>query len=317
MDLTGLVFYAVAFLIAGGIYAILCLALNIQWGMGGLFNAGIAGFFAVGAYASAIMTTATSEKHLGGFSMPVPIGLLVAAIVAGVTGWAVAKICVRLKSDYLAMASIGIAEILRLVIVNEAWITNGSLGISGIPRPFDGWVQGRAADFVFLAVVWIVVLVVYVTGQRLHDSPWGRALRAIRDNEHAARAAGKDVERFRLQTFVIGAATMGVAGGLSAHYFKFLSPSATEPLLVTFLVWVMLMAGGSGNNRGAVAGALGIWAIWSLTEIFTNRLPPEWTTRSSYIRMLLIGLLLQFVLQRFREGLIPEKSPPIRFDKGT
>jgi branched-chain amino acid transport system permease protein len=316
MELTGLIFYAVAFLIAGGIYAILCLALNIQWGMGGLFNAGIAGFFAVGAYASAIMTTAASEKHLGGFAMPIPAGLLAAAIVAGATGWAVAKICVRLKSDYLAMASIGIAEILRLVIVNEAWITNGSLGISGIPRPFDGWVQGRAADFVFLAVVWTVVLVVYLMSQRLHDSPWGRALRAIRDNEHAARAAGKDVERFRLQTFVIGAAIMGVAGALSAHYFKFLSPSATEPLLVTFLVWVMLMAGGSGNNRGAIAGALGIWAIWSLTEIFTNRLPPEWITRSSYIRMLLIGLLLQFVLQRFREGLIPEKSPPIRFDRG-
>ena len=315
MELTGLMFYAVAFLIAGGIYAILCLALNIQWGMGGLFNAGIAGFFAVGAYASAIMTTAASEKHLGGFNMPIPIGLLTAAIVAGVTGWAVAKICVRLKSDYLAMASIGIAEILRLVIVNESWITNGSLGISNIPRPFDGWVQGRAADFIFLATVWFIVLIVYLVSERLHDSPWGRALRAIRDNEHAARAAGKDVERFRLQTFVIGAAIMGVAGALSAHYFKFLSPSATEPLLVTFLVWVMLMAGGSGNNRGAIVGALGIWAIWSLTEIFTNRLPPEIATRSSYIRMLLIGLLLQFVLQRFREGLIPEKSPPVRFDR--
>jgi branched-chain amino acid transport system permease protein len=315
MELTGLVFYAVAFLIAGGIYAILCLALNIQWGMGGLFNAGIAGFFAVGAYASAIMTTPPSDKHLGGFSMPIPIGLLVAALLAGLTGWAVAKICVRLKSDYLAMASIGIAEILRLVIVNESWLTNGSLGISSIPRPFDGWVQGRSADFVFLATVWVIVLIVYVVSERLHDSPWGRTLRAIRDNEHSARAAGKDVERFRLQTFVIGAAIMGVAGALSAHYFKFLSPSATEPLLVTFLVWVMLMAGGSGNNRGAIAGALGVWAIWSLTEIFTNRLPPEWTTRSSYIRMLLIGLLLQFVLQRFREGLIPEKSPPIRFDR--
>jgi branched-chain amino acid transport system permease protein len=213
------------------------------------------------------------------------------------------------------MASIGIAEILRLVIVNESWLTNGSLGISSIPRPFDGWVQGRSADFVFLATVWVIVLIVYVVSERLHDSPWGRTLRAIRDNEHSARAAGKDVERFRLQTFVIGAAIMGVAGALSAHYFKFLSPSATEPLLVTFLVWVMLMAGGSGNNRGAIAGALGVWAIWSLTEIFTNRLPPEWTTRSSYIRMLLIGLLLQFVLQRFREGLIPEKSPPIRFDR--
>jgi branched-chain amino acid transport system permease protein len=172
-------------------------------------------------------------------------------------------------------------------------------------------VQGRPADLIFLATVWIVVLIVYWMTARLHDSPWGRSLRAIRDNEDSARAAGKDVEWFRLQTFVIGAAIMGVAGGLSAHYFKFLSPTATEPLLVTFLVWVMLMAGGSGNNRGAIAGALGIWAIWSLTEIFTNRLPPEWATRSSYVRMLLIGLLLQFVLQRFRSGLIPEKSPPV------
>jgi branched-subunit amino acid ABC-type transport system permease component len=213
MEWTGLMFYGVSFLIAGGIYAILCLALNIQWGMGGLFNAGIAGFFAVGAYASAIMTTAASDRHLGGYSMPIPVGLAVAALLAGVTGWVVAKICVRLKSDYLAMASIGIAEILRLVIVNESWLTNGSLGISGIPRPFDGWVQGRAADFVFLATVWIVVAIVYVFAARLNDSPWGRAMRAIRDNEAAARAAGKDVDWFRLQSFVIGAAIMGGGGG--------------------------------------------------------------------------------------------------------
>lgn len=314
MELTGLMFYLVSVLIAGGIYAILCLALNIQWGMGGLFNAGIAGFFAVGAYTSAIVTTAASEKHLGGFDLAIPFGLAAAALTAGITGWAVAKICVRLKSDYLAMASIGIAEILRLVIVNEAWLTNGSLGISGVPRPFGDLVQGRASDIVFLGVVWVMVLGVYVISQRLHDSPWGRTLRAIRDNEASARAAGKDVEWFRLQTFVIGAAIMGVGGALSAHYFKFLSPSATEPLLVTFLVWVMLMAGGSGNNRGAILGAVGIWAIWSMTEIFTSRLPPEWATRSSYIRMLLVGLLLQVVLQRFRSGLIPERPPPVRFD---
>ena len=117
--------------------------------------------------------------------------MLAAAAVAGVAGWAVAKICVRLRSDYLAMASIGIAEILRLVIVNEEWITNGSLGISGIPRPFDGWVQGRPADLIFLATVWLVVLIAYLISERLHDSPWGRTLRAIRDNEDAARAAGQ------------------------------------------------------------------------------------------------------------------------------
>lgn len=313
MELEGLFYYLVAFLIMGGIYAVLCLALNVQWGMGGLFNAGIAGFFAVGAYASAIVTTLPSERHLGGFALPVPAGIAAAAVAAGLIGWAVAKICVRLKSDYLAMASIGIAEILRLVIVNETWLTNGSLGISGVPRPFAELATGRNADLVYLGTVWLCVLIVYFVSARLHDSPWGRTLRAIRDNEAAARAAGKDVESFRLQTFVIGAAFMGVAGALSAHYFKFLSPAATEPLLVTFLVWVMLMAGGSGNTRGAVAGALAIWAIWSFTEILTNRLPPEWITRSSYIRMLLVGLLLQFVLQRFRAGLIPEKSPPLRF----
>ncbi|MCC0030338.1 MAG: branched-chain amino acid ABC transporter permease [Brucellaceae bacterium] len=314
MELTGLFFYLVSVLIAGGIYAILCLALNVQWGMGGLFNAGIAGFFAVGAYTSAIVTTAADDRHLGGFDLPVPFGLAAAALTAGITGWAVAKICVRLKSDYLAMASIGIAETLRLIIVNEQWLTNGSLGIAGIPRPFDGMVQGRSADLVYLAVVWAIVLAVYILTQRLHDSPWGRTLRAIRDNEDSARAAGKDVDFFRLQTFIIGAAIMGVAGGLSAHYFKFLSPSATEPLLVTFLVWVMLMAGGSGNNRGAILGAVTIWFIWSATEIFSNRLPPDWITRSSYIRMLLVGLLLQFVLQRFRSGLLPEKSPKIHYD---
>jgi branched-chain amino acid transport system permease protein len=315
MDPIGLLFYLVAFLIFGGIYAILCLALNVQWGFGGLFNAGIAGFFAVGAYTSALLTAQPSETHVGGFELPVPIGILAAAMTAGITGWAVARICIRLKSDYLAMASIGIAEILRMVIVNEDWLTNGSLGITNIPRPFDGLLEGRAADILFLAVVWAIVVIIYIICNRLYDSPWGRTLRAVRDNEDAARAVGKDVDAFRLQTFVIGAALMGVAGALSAHYFRFLSPEATEPLLITFLVWVMLMAGGSGNNKGAILGALSVWAIWSMTEIFSNRLPAELATRSSYIRMLLIGLLLQFVLQKYRSGLLPERSPGIIFDK--
>ncbi|MEO1681385.1 MAG: branched-chain amino acid ABC transporter permease [Pseudomonadota bacterium] len=317
MELTGLFFYLVSVMIAGGIYSILCLALNVQWGMGGLFNAGIAGFFAVGAYTSAILTAATTERHVGGFELPIAFGLVAAALVAGAVGWAVARICVRLKSDYLAMASIGIAEILRLIIVNEDWLTNGSLGISGIPRPFDGMVDGRGADIVFMAVIWTLVLAIYVLCQRLYLSPWGRAMRAIRDNEASSRAAGKDVERFRRQAFALGAAIMGLGGALSAHYFRFLSPTATEPLLVTFLVWVMLMAGGSGNNRGAIVGGLGIWFLWSVTEIFANRLPPEWITRSSYIRMLLVGLLLQVVLQRYRSGLLPERSPTLPYERPT
>lgn len=312
MELTGLLFYGISFGILAGIYAILALGLNVQWGYGGLFNAGIAGFYAVGAYAAAILTSEKATYHLGGYGLPIPIGLIAAAAVAGAAGWAVARICVRLKSDYLAMASIGIAEILRLIIVNEEWLTGGSLGVQNIPRPFGGLIGGRADEVTYLLFVWVVVLITYLLCNRLYDSPWGRALRAIRDNEAAARAVGKDVDGFRLQTFVIGAAIMGVAGALSAHYFKFFSPEATEPLQVTFLTWVMLIAGGSGNNKGAIVGALAIWAIWSMTEILTNRLPPEWVTRSSYARMLLIGLFLQIVLQRFRSGLVPERSPKAR-----
>src|SRR4051812_20952718 len=138
MDPIGLLFYAIGFLIAGGIYAIISLALNVQWGYGGLFNGGIAGFYAVGAYASAILTSAPSDTFIGGFDLPVPVGLAAATLLAAITGWATARICVRLKSDYLAIASLGIAEILRIAITNEDWLTNGSLGISRIPRPFEG-----------------------------------------------------------------------------------------------------------------------------------------------------------------------------------
>jgi branched-chain amino acid transport system permease protein len=311
MELQGLLFFAVGFLTMGGIYAVLALALNMQWGFGGLFNAGIAGFYAVGAYAAAIVTAAPSEKHLGGFGLPVVVGLIVAGIFSGAIGYVIARICVRLKADYLAMASIGIAEIIRLVSINEEWLTNGSLGISRIPRPFEEFTTGRASELSFLVFVWLMVFVTYFVARRLRVSPWGRVMRALRDNEAAATALGKDVQSFRAQAFVVGSVFMAVAGALSAHYFKFFSPDATEPLLVTFLVWVMLIAGGSGNNKGAIAGALIVWGIWSLTEILTAQLPPDWAARSSYVRMLLVGLFLQVVLQRYRSGLIPEKTPPL------
>lgn len=309
MEWTGFLFFLVGFLTLGGIYAVLSLALNMQWGFGGLFNAGIAGFYAVGAYAAAIVTAQPSPAHLGGFDLPIIVGMVVAGAISGLIGWGIARICVRLKADYLAIASIGIAEIIRLIAINESWLTNGSLGISRIPRPLEGLFSVRTGEIVFLLFVWLVVGITWFVAHRLRVSPWGRVMRAIRDNEDAAAAIGKDVQRFRTETFVVGSVFMALAGALSAHYFKFFSPDATEPLLVTFLVWVMLIAGGSGNNKGAVAGALIIWGIWSLTEVLTGFLPPDWATRSSYVRILLIGLFLQIVLQRFRSGLIPEKTP--------
>jgi branched-chain amino acid transport system permease protein len=217
-----------------------------------------------------------------------------------------------LQSDYLAMATIGIAEILRLIIDNEIWLTNGSRGIVAIPRPFED-LPGVWRDLAYLGLVAAVVAALYLALERLARSPWGRVMRAIRDNEAAAAAFGKDVASFRLQAFVLGSMAMGLSGALTAHAFKFIGPDATLPLVTTFLVWVMLIAGGSANNRGAILGPIVIWVLWSASELLTGRLPPEWQIRGSYLRVFLIGLLLQVILQRFPKGLLPERPsrPPV------
>jgi branched-chain amino acid transport system permease protein len=306
--------YLVSLLTMGGLYAVLALGLNIQWGFTGLFNAGIAGFFAIGAYASAILTTPHSTDHLGGFALPVPVGLAGSMVAAGLIAWPIGRICLRLRSDYLAIATIGIAEILRLVLKNELWLTNGSRGISDVPRPFESW-PTPWWQLAYMVLIALIVLALYLLIERGRRAPWGRAMRAIRENSESAAAAGKDVVSFQLEAFVLGSMIMGLGGALMTHYTKFIGPEATEPLATTFLVWVMLIVGGSGNNRGAILGCLVIWTIWSATELLTNRLPAVWQTRGSYIRVFLIGLLLQVVLQRFARGLLPEKPPkPVEGD---
>jgi branched-chain amino acid transport system permease protein len=149
--------------------------------------------------------------------------------------------------------------------------------------------------------------VLYLALERAFHSPWGRIMRAIRENETAAASTGKDVERFRMEAFVLGATLMGLGGALTAHAFKFVSPDASEPLLATFLVWVMLIIGGSGNNRGAILGAVIVWAVWSSTELLSRFLPIDWLNRVGYVRIFLVGLILQFILQRRPEGLLPER----------
>ena len=306
--------YPVGLLTIAAIYAVMCLGLNVQWGFTGLFNAGIAGFFAVGAYTSAILTTAPHPDYLGGFGLPVAVGLVAAMATAGVVALGIGWLTLSLRSDYLAIATIGIAEILRLIVKNEDWLTNGPRGIPAIPRPFE-WLPPFPAQVAYLVLVAAIVAVIYIALERGLNSPWGRVMRAIRENEDSARAAGKDIMRRRLEAFVLGSMIMGLGGALMAHSIKFIGPEATEPLIVTFLVWVMLIAGGSGNNRGAIVGAVVIWAIWSMTELVTRQLPADWALRSAYLRVFLIGLALQIILQRASSGLLAEKPPkPIPLD---
>lgn len=308
MELTGLLGYFVFFLCLVSIYGMLSLGLNVQFGFAGMFNIGIAAFFAVGAYASALLTSPDNANHVGGFGLPIPVGFLAAMLVSGLLAFGIGLITLNLRSDYLAIASIGIAEIVRLFLKNEDWLTNGVRGIPGVPRPFGDALPGYD-DLTFLILACVLLAVAYLAVERAWVSPWGRALRALRENEAAAVAMGKDSLSFRLQAFVFGAALMGLAGALYAHFVGFISPEAFDPMFSTFLVWVMLIAGGSGNNRGALLGAFVIWGVWSGTEIVIGRLPAEIVTQAGALRVFLIGLLLVVILLVRSEGILPERPP--------
>lgn len=324
MEYGGLLNYAIFFLTSVGIFGIIALGLNIQWGYTGQLNIGIHGFFAVGAYTAAILTASPSVSHLGGFGMPFLVGIVAAMVLTGILALGVGLITLNLRSDYLAIASIGLAEIIRLVLKNEQWLTAGVRGIAGIDKPV-GDLRGFEGALAFLGVVAVFVALTYFIVQILFRSPWARVLRAIRSNEDAVRAAGKNVLAFRVQAFVVGALFMGLGGALYAHFSGFISPSAFEPMYGTFLIWVMLIAGGSGNNRGALLGALVIWGVWSLTPNLIGWLAGIWEattgisaegfeSRSSALRILLIGLLLNIILITRPQGILPEK-PPKRFSR--
>jgi branched-chain amino acid transport system permease protein len=313
MEAAGLLAFLVFFLSNVGFYAVLALGLNVQWGMTGQINIGVAGFFAVGAYASAILTTGESVNHLGGFGLPFWVGFLGAMGISALVGWLIGAITVNLRSDYLAIATIGIAETIRLILKNEDWLTNGVRGISNIPRPLvDG---GIVSNWIFLGVTVITVGLVFLAVERARISPWGRVLRAIRDNEDAVQAAGKDIIRFRLQAFIVGAMFMGLAGALYAHFLGFISPSAFEPVFGTFIVWAMLIAGGSGNNKGALVGALAIWVIWSLSETFLGIVAPGLQSQGAW-RTLLVGVLVVLILMTRPQGILPEERPRPRRPAG-
>lgn len=311
-----LIAYGAFFLTMAFTYAIICLGLNVQWGMTGLFNVGIAAFVAVGAYTSAILTTPDTAERFGGFGMPIAVGWLGAAIVAGALSWAVGALTIRLRSDYLAIATFGVAVTVQLCMLNLQSVTGGAFGIGFIPRPFAD-LQGNALLFSLsnCGLMALVVLVLYLGLQHLSRSPWGRVLRAIREDEVAAQALGKRPVRFRLQAFTVGGAIMGLAGAAQAHFIGFIAPDNYMPVL-TFQVWAMLIVGGSGNNRGAIAGAILVWGLWALTAAAVSAfVPPEEQARAAALQIVAIGVGLCLMLLLRPRGLFGEVSPLARLSR--
>lgn len=305
----GILSYLVFFLIQAMVYSVVALGLNLQWGYTGLFNIGVAGFFLVGSYTFAILSGPPYTTHLGGFGLPIIVGILGAMGAAGLVAIVVGIPTLRLREDYLAIATIGIAEVLRLIALNAKGLTGGSRGAQSIPRPFQDMIQNNLANnIVFLLLVIAVVVLVYLALEAMVRSPWGRVLKAIREDESAASSLGKNPFRFRLQAFVIGCVIMGLGGALNASFVGFVAPTDFLPIL-TFEIWAMLIAGGSGNNRGAILGTILIWGFWTGTgSVAQAVLPSGLQVKGGALQVILIGLVLLGILMARPRGIIGEEA---------
>jgi branched-chain amino acid transport system permease protein len=291
--------YIVAMLVFAGFYALMALGLNVIWGLAGMVNLGLVGFFGLGAYASALLTTK--------LMVPMPLGWLAGGALAAAAGAVMALIVARLRGDYLAIVTLGFAEVMRLIASNEIWLTNGTDGISGIPGPWRGVVTPQQFNLVFLALVWSVVGIAFVLLARVSHSPFGRVLRAVREDEDVAAVAGKPVLWFKVRAFCLGAAVIGVSGALYAHYNAYIAPEGFAPLLTIYVV-LALTAGGVGSMRGAVIGALLVVLLLEGTRFIAQEIPGVSPVQKAALRESIIALSL-ILLLRFRpQGLIPERT---------
>lgn len=397
------------------ISAIMTLGVNIQWGYGGLFNAGIVGFAALGGVAAVLVamppvtdawiaggtnlglaglailgtigaavfvrgrthgrrrTWATLftilagyivmrifldpasdaieainpsiQGYLGGLGLPVLVAWPVGGLFAAGAAYLVGKVALGLRADYLAIATLGIAEIILAILKNENWLTRGVKNVTGIPRPIPsertfqtiGWVTELGHSFglspamtaaianrLGYALLFLLVLgTILWLAERALNSPWGRMMRAIRDNQDAAEAMGKDVTRRHLQVFVLGSAVVGIAGAMLVTLDGQFTPTAYTPLRYTFVIWVMVILGGSGNNWGAVLGGFVVWYTWVMAEPIGNHLaaaladllPAGWLRShildsAPHLRPFLMGMILLLCLRFAPRGLIPERRAP-------
>jgi branched-chain amino acid transport system permease protein len=278
------------------IAALVGLGLNMQWGVNGLVNFGVAGFFALGAYVTALAAAAG-----GG-----PFGGLVAAAIACAAASAVlALLSTRLDDDYLAIVTIGFGEVVRLVMLNESAITGGALGIADIPRPFAALVPADVYPTLFLALAVATVAVVFVALEALVRSPFGRALRAVRDDDVVAAALGKPVLRLRVKAFAIGGAVMGIAGALHAFYLTYIDPTQFTPIITAY-AFMAVIAGGRGSNVGLLLGAGTIMALIEGTRFLKDAISFFDSTRLAAVRLALIGVGIIVLLIYRPQGLIAE-----------
>jgi branched-chain amino acid transport system permease protein len=301
--------YVLTILTIVAIYCILGLALNLHFGYTNLPNFGIAGFFAIGAYTSAILTVPyrfLEMEIFAGFPGGIPgrieapfiVGILAATVLSGFVAFLIGIPVLRLREDYLAVASIGVAETIHYIALNELWLTIGSAGIRLIRMPF-------ANRYLFFLLVLLVLAIVYWVISRLVRSPFGRVWKATREDETVTASLGKSIVRSRMWAWVIGCAFMGTAGSLWAHYAMAIQPGEFVPT-TTFLVWIFVIVGGLRNQKGVLIGALLIIGLFEQGTRFLPAFGAPYVVPA--LRLIIIGVLL-VVFIRFRpQGVLPERA---------
>lgn len=269
---------------------------------------------------------------VGGLGLHPVLGWLFGGLLAAGVAYVIGKICLGLRTDYLAIATIGISEIVRALLKNMDWLTRGTLTVSPMPWPVplpqdlqeqdvsiaDSFVYARLG---FLALVVVALAVAFFLVQRAYGGPWGRMMRAIRDNHIAAGSMGKDVKQRQLEIFILGSVLMGIGGAILVTFGQIYDPGAYQPINHTFLLWVMIIVGGAGNNWGAVFGAMLIYLAWMISDPVAQQVfnaisnwstdmgwgaIPEIQSRASQMRVLVLGVVITIALRFAPRGLIPE-----------
>ena len=273
----------------------------------------------------------TEVGFVGGLGLPVLLGWLVGGVLAGAVAYGIGKVCLGLRTDYLAIATIGIAEIIRALLKNMDWLTRGTLTVSPLPWPVSTPLETGIEDIslaltfsraMFLSVTIVAVALIFLLLERAYRAPWGRMMRAIRDNHIAAEAMGKHVRARQIEIFVLGAALMGIGGALISTYTQLYDPGGYQPINHTFIVWVMVIVGGAGNNVGALFGGVLIIIAWNMSEPLSRLLfqqadaiaqaigwaaIPDLDARALQMRVFLLGLVIVLALRYAPRGLIPER----------
>lgn len=288
--------YLLTILMLAAITGLVGLGLNVQWGLCGLVNFGIAGVFAVGAYVTALVGLAGGGPFLG---------LAAAALLSAGLSALLALLAVRLEDNYLAIVTLGFAEVIRLVSLNEAWLTGGALGLSGIPRPFESWVAPAYYQHVLLGFTLAIVLAVFLILQVLTRSPFGRALRAVRDDDAVAATLGKRPVVLRVKAFAIGGAIIGIAGAIHAFYLTYIDPSQFSTI-VTAYAFMAVIAGGRGSHLGLLIGAGTIMVLLEATRFLKDVIPFVDGVQLAALRLALIGAGIIALLIYRPRGLMRE-----------